>query len=113
MSSVGPFNPAGFNLAGSLAGAQRTSGDKDQTAAERAAQKQQAEQTANAEKDVSETDMSPDRDADGRQDFSSGGSAGDEQDSTDEISAPGSDTLPDTPAPDAFGERGNSLDLNA
>ncbi|MAT14856.1 MAG: hypothetical protein CMJ46_06245 [Planctomyces sp.] len=72
MSSIGSGNIGAFNLAGSIAGTQKTAGSQtNDNKAEAAAQKFQLDQKALSEKtqDVAEADLSPDRDADGRNDY--------------------------------------------
>ena len=72
MSSIGSGNIGALNLAGSLAGTQKSSGTQtNDNKAEAAAQKFQLDQKALSEKtqDVAEADLSPDRDADGRSDY--------------------------------------------
>ncbi|MEZ6044617.1 MAG: hypothetical protein R3C11_03350 [Planctomycetaceae bacterium] len=72
MSSIGSGNIGAFNIAGSLAGTQKSNGAQtNDNKAEAAAQKFQLDQKdlANKTQDVSEADLSPDRDADGRADY--------------------------------------------
>ena len=112
MSSIGPSSSAALNLAGSFAGAQRTSAQQDETKSQQAAQKFQVEQAAAADKDVMETEMDADRDADGRQ--LSAGSGGDG--AVEEEGQGGDDAaarLAKQHAPDAFGLRGGRLDVDA
>lgn len=72
MSSIGSNNVGAFNLAGSIAGTQKNkSSQVNESKAEAAVQKFQLDQKTLAERatDVAATDMSSDRDADGRSDL--------------------------------------------
>jgi len=106
MSILGPANLGMLNLAGSVAGAQRTSAaEADRTreaAAERSFQIDQKTMSARSLSDVGETDLSPERDADGRLPYGGG------------PSEPQPELL-DEPrcSSDPSGERGRSLDLRA
>lgn len=111
MSSIGAASIGALNLAGSVAGTQRGGVDNDsvtQNAANQKAASDRAEQSARALGDVSEADLSSDRDADGRQPYG-------------RMSRPAEDTGDDHASdrgkrhrvPDALGERGNTLDLQA
>ena len=111
MSSIGAASIGGLNLAGSVAGTQRGGVDNKsvtQNAANQKAASDRADQSARALGDVSEADLSSDRDADGRQPYG-------------RLSRPAEDTGHDQASEsdkrhrisDALGERGNSLDLQA
>lgn len=111
MSSIGLTNigVGAMNLAGSAAGTQSSTSDTDRVKQNAANQKANADrnaQSARALDDVAETDLSSDRDADGRQPYG-------------RLSRPGLDeegeesTAETLHAPDATGERGNTLDLQA
>ena len=111
MSVIGPGNIASLNLAGSLAGAQRTNaadGEQKADAADRRFQLDQRALSAKSLGDVAETDRSADRDADGRTPY---------QDAERTVRADdkGRDEPPRSlrAAADAFGERGSQLDLEA
>ncbi len=113
MSSIGPSNPAALNLAGSFAGAQRTSAQQDEAQAQQAAQRFQVDQSDSNDQDVAEADMDADRDADGRQGYYV---AAEDQQSQQSDPETGGDSAPGGSvkhAPDAFGERGTRLDLDA
>jgi hypothetical protein len=111
MSSIGLTNIGigGMNLAGSAAGTQRSGADTDSVKQNAANQKAHADRNAQSARtldDVAEADLSSDRDADGRQPF--GLLSRPEPDEEGEEHSP--KTLR---APDAAGERGNTLDLQA
>jgi hypothetical protein len=112
MSSIGSSNPAAANLASSFAGAQRTSSQQDEAKTSQSAQKFQAAAAEALDKDVAEANLDADREADGRQ-----GYVLDEHPPTEETQPDdeegGSTPEPNQHAPDAFGERGTSLDLDA
>lgn len=110
MSSIGATNIGAMNLAGSAAGTQRGGTDSDRVAQNAANQKAVGDrnaQSARALGDVSETDLSADRDADGRGPFGSMSRPEAEPDGDDSAVPRRQQT------PDASGERGNSLDLRA
>jgi hypothetical protein len=111
MSSIGLTNigAGALNLAGSAAGTQRSGADTDSVKKNGADQKATADrnaQSAQTLNDVAEADLSSDRDADGRQPF--GLLSRPETDEESEENRP--KTLQ---TPDATGERGNALDLEA
>ncbi|TWU09098.1 hypothetical protein CA54_43380 [Symmachiella macrocystis] len=112
MSSIGPSNPAAFNLASSFAGAQRTTSQQEESKAQQAAQKFQVEQTEAIDKDVVEADLDADRDADGRQSWeaSPGGSHLEEQQDASDSKTAEKTTKHAT---DALGLRGGRLDVDA
>lgn len=112
MSSIGPSSPAALNLAGSFAGAQQTTAHQDETKAQQAVQKFQAEQTAADEKDVAEADLDADRDADGRQSLAGFFHEADELEESRGEDAASADPSVKHP-PDAFGIRGGQLDIDA
>ncbi len=108
MSTIGPGNIGALNLAGSLAGAQRSDASTDRNKAESAAQKFQVDQktlTARSLGDVSEADLSSERDPDGRLPYDGRR----KDDSSGKDSANPNSRF----AADAFGERGSSLDIEA
>jgi hypothetical protein len=111
VSTVNTGNLSSINLAGSLAGALRnnsTEGESKAAAADRKFQLDQKAMSARSLGDIAEADRSADRDADGRQAYQRPDRPGavEEQDSGEtQRNAP--------PAPDAFGERGSRLDLEA
>lgn len=108
MSAIGPGSIGALNLAGSVAGTQRAQTDSKEIKSDAAAAQFQIDQrslSARGLDDVAESEMSPDRDADGRQLF--GGAP--HQDSDEE---PRPDSQQHGPRnSDALGERGNSIDL--
>lgn len=118
MSFIGPGSIGALNVAGSFAGAQRSSAaaqdELKQNAADRKAQIDRAESAAHSTEDVGETETSPDRDADGRMPFGYF-DEGEQQDGSEQ--SPGaqhdSHVAANRRATDAFGERGGSLDLEA
>ena len=110
MSTIGSATVAGINMAGSVVGASRTeSSDRNKAAA--AEQKSQIDSQNFSESlsDVGNAEFGSERDADGRQLYrrggrlSSGSTAG-----TADRSVPAA-----PPVADAFGESGNTLDLEA
>ena len=107
MSSIGPGNIGALNLAGSFAGARRGEVNTDRDKASSAEQKFKLDQQAMSLDDVAETELSSERDADGRLPYTqmTPPEAPSEEDQ-EQQSQP-------LPAPDAFGERGASLDLEA
>lgn len=110
MSSIGAANIGALNLAGSAAGAARGETDTDRVKQNAADQKTAGDrdlQSARALGDVSETDLSSERDADGRQPYG-------------RMTRPAVDEAGEEPShepqrglPDPSGERGNALDLQA
>ena len=108
MSTIGPGSIGALNLAGSVAGSQRSNADKDETratASERSSRIDHKKMSSESLDDVAEADLSPDRDADGQQPFNDL--------PTDELLSDESDDQ-QTKLPrgiDAAGERGTSLDL--
>ncbi len=101
------------NLAASFAGAQRTEADTDrnkEVAAERKFQVDRANALAQTVGDVSDPDLSTDRDADGRLPYG-------HPDAPDEThpddSGEGSSLRRAARNHDPFGERGNMLDVEA
>lgn len=115
MSSIGPGSLGAINLAGSLAGAQRNTGDADrlkQSAAQRNASVDLNEKAAQSIQGIGETDESADRDADGRSpyDFVDG-----DEHSASDSEDPSRTTTPPARlrAEDVDGNRGVHLDLEA
>ena len=111
MSAIGPGSIGALNLAGSLAGSQRNGAEADRIksdAAERKFQIDQREMSAHSLDDVSETGLSADRDADGRQLH---GESPEQGQTTDEMPSRPAKTL--RRGQDALGERGRLLDLEA
>ena len=111
MSSIGLTNigAGALNLAGSAAGAQRSGADTDSVKKNGADQKAAVDrdvQAAHALNDVAEADLSSDRDADGRQPFGLLSRPGPDEEREEKDAK----TLQ---TPDATGERGNALDLEA
>ena len=115
MSAIGPGSLGAINMAGSLAGSQRNTGEADglkQRSSERSFQIERKAAAAHSLEDVGETDSTPDRDADGRQPFAN---ADDETTETETaISTATSQSPPGKHrSTDALEERGNVLDLDA
>lgn len=116
MSIIGSGGISGFNLASSVAGAQRNSaaeGEMKQTAADRKAQIDRNEAATHVHEDVGETETTPDRDVDGRMPYGY-----DEEEFAETPDEPSGDSetsqhAADCRCGDAFGERGASLDLEA
>ncbi len=109
MSSIGFNNIGAMNLAGSAAGAQRTEAHANSNKAEAAGRKFQLDgqsMSAHSLDDVVEADLSSERDADGREAFG-------ERNRPEADGEDTSGTRETSTAPDALGERGGSLDLEA
>jgi len=113
MSTIGPGSLAALNLAGSFSGAQRSGSETDSLkagASDRSGKIAQQAMTDQANGDVAEADLSSERDPDGRQLFS------DEPDERPFSEGSGGFFNPrkarGLPS-DAFGERGNTLDVQA
>lgn len=115
MSSISPGSIGALNLVGSFAGAQRNDAEADHAKAESAERKFQLDQralSAHSLDDVAEAELSSDRDADGRQLYSEP----EPQDETDQAAALQEDAanlVRSAGRPDALGERGRLLDLEA
>ena len=105
MSAIGS-GPAAYGLPASIAGAQRNSADADRVKADQAQQSRQVQQDRQAEGDVDETNLSSDRDADGRQPFVLPGNPAAE----DDVQPPSDGQRRGR---DAEGARGGVLDLDA
>lgn len=114
MSTIGSTSPAGLNLAGSVAGTIRADSAVDQNKAA------SAEQKANLDRrdaltqtlgDIADPDFGSDRDADGRLPYHRSAAA-DVPSEPDEHST-GAATRRRAPTADPFGDRGNSLDVEA
>lgn len=107
MSAISTGNLGAINLAGSLAGTQRKDTDSDRNKAEAADRSFQIDQKAtqtHSSEDVVETDLSADRDADGR--YLPG-----ERKPQPESEEPLGDEETAARAGDVSGERGRRLDL--
>ncbi len=113
MSTIGSATAAGLNLASSIVGSSRpeAAGDQSQSfAAEQNAQVDRLAQLSKTLGDVADAEFGGDRDADGRMPYRrSTSAAGRSTDST----APSPASVPPRPASDAFGDRGNALDVEA
>ncbi|QDT97641.1 hypothetical protein [Gimesia aquarii] len=108
MSSI---NPSASNLQSSFAGAQKSEANVDKQKAEAAQQNMSIDKKAMTEhqmQDVGNADKSGDRDADGRMPF---GFDGEEEHPESKDSK--SEEHHSTRAPDAEGELGTNLDLDA
>jgi|GEM_PF-5899392 len=117
MSAIGSGNLGAVNLAGSLAGAQRTNSESDRVkeeAAKRNFQIDQKAMSANSLEDVGQTDQATDRDADGRMAYSD-----DETDLENRANTESAKSEEDLEvktkrkSADAFGEKGTTLDIEA
>jgi len=109
MSSIGPGNIGALNLVGSFAGAQRANADVDGAKAESADRKFQIDQRAlssDSLENVGEPELSSDRDADGRLLYA-------ENESEERKDREEGDQAPRRSHPDAYGESGRLLDLEA
>jgi hypothetical protein len=122
MSTIGGTTAAAFNLAGSIVGSSRPEAVADQNRASSAIQRAQADIDAalgESLDDVADAEFSTERDADGRQLYQ-------RRTPPEEIAAeaPADGTVtdgtvtggalaPPIHAADAFGDRGNALDIDA
>jgi hypothetical protein len=105
---IGPGSIGATNIAGSLAGAQRTGSESDRIKESGAAKKFAGDQramSASKLEDVGETNLSADRDPDGRKLYSDPTEENVEEGLADPPMRKSSKSL------DAFGECGQSLDL--
>jgi len=108
MSAIGSPGLGAINLAGSLAGVQKNEASSDRVKESNSARKFQVDQqsmSAESMGDVSDPGFSTDRDPDGRQSSVPSRSGQDED--------PSPSSAESRHAPDAFGERGTLLDLDA
>lgn len=111
MSTIGSAI-GGLNAAASFAGAQRTDADTDRNKEVAAERKFTVDRAAALDKslgDVADPDLSSERDADGRLPYGGSPEPGDDRTGRDERR----DAQRQTRAFDAFGERGNTLDVEA
>ena len=111
MSTIGAGSIGVLNLAGSLAGAQRNNATADQArgdAAEKSFQIDKARLTAQSMGDISDPELSSDRDADGRLPY-------DAPRRPDALAEEGVDAMKKAPISviDLSGERGRMLDIQA
>ncbi len=120
MSAIGPISMSGVHLAGSVAGLQTSGANRDRASAESADRSFQISRDAlqaRATEDVSEAELSADRDADGRMMWSGdeqpGEADGEPRTAGDAAKAAGESASASRRAPDAFGESGTLLDLEA
>jgi hypothetical protein len=117
MSTIGGMTAAGLNLAGSIVGSSRTEAASDRADAAAADHRSQIDRDATLEQapeDIADAQFSSDRDADGRQMYQRRApqppaTVDAAIDATDEASRP----IARSHAADAFGDRGNALDIDA
>lgn len=110
MTAIGSGNIGALNLVGSFAGAQRnnaTANEASAQAAEKAFQIDAARLTAQTNGDVSETELSSERDADGRMPYEQ------EHPQSEKQNEEAANLNALRRSSDAAGELGNSLDLQA
>jgi hypothetical protein len=117
MSSIGGATAAALNVVGSIVGSSRPDAATDHSKASAAQQKMQSDFDAalgGSLEDVADAQFSADRDADGRQMYER--RAPGPQDATETAT----DDAAESPTPitkshatDAFGDRGNALDIDA
>jgi len=117
MSTIGGMTAAGLNLAGSIVGSSRpeaASAQADAASADHKAQIDRDATLAQSPEDVADTQFSSDRDADGRQMYRRRAA---EPPVSVETAADPADVAPSpiarSHAADAFGDRGNALDIDA
>jgi hypothetical protein len=118
MSTIGGTTAAGLNLAGSIVGSSRPEAVSDHNNAARADQKSQIDRDITIKEGpdgISDPQFSKDRDADGRQMYHSDAAVEDPADQPDEgkMAETGGAPLRLIHATDAFGDRGNALDIDA
>jgi hypothetical protein len=117
MSTIGGMTAASFNLAGSIVGSSHPEAVSDQADAASADHKAQIDRDIALEQspeDVADPQFSSDRDADGRQLYQrpAPGAPVSVETAADAASVAPLPT-PCSHAADAFGDRGNALDLDA
>jgi|HubBroStandDraft_4_1064222.scaffolds.fasta_scaffold15100_3 hypothetical protein len=112
MSTIGGMSAAALNVASSVVASSRPEavGEKAQT---QAAHQQAQAALPEASDDIEDAQFSPDRDADGRQLYRRPAPL-----AQDAITSEADEAVASGPAPanhpaDAFGDRGNALDLDA
>jgi hypothetical protein len=112
MSTIGSASGAGFTLASSVVGSSRPDAvsDRNRVAAEQNAEVDRQSTLSETLDDVADAEFGTDRDADGRQAYRRSGNS--PEPTTSELQGPSVAGSPQH-ASDAFGERGNSLDLEA
>jgi hypothetical protein len=112
MTSINASSPAVLNLAGSVAGSVRADSSADRNAAASAEQKTQVDRQGDLTQtlsDVADPEFGGDRDADGRMPYHRGSA----QKAADDEAAPPGREPARRPAPDASGELGRVLDVEA
>lgn len=117
MSTIGGATAAGLNLVGSIVGSSRPEAESDHGKASAASQKMQSDFDAalgESLDDIADAQFSADRDADGRQMYER---PAPDSEASDESAT---DNAAESPTPinashaaDAFGDRGNALDIDA
>jgi hypothetical protein len=117
MSTIGGMTAASFNLAGSIVGSSRPEAVSDQADAASADHKAQIDRDVALEQspeDVADPQFSSDRDADGRQMYERR-APGPPVSVETVADATGVEPIPTahSHAADAFGDRGNALDIDA
>jgi len=117
MSVIGPGNLGAVNLAGSAAGAQRNAAAESdrlkESGSQRSSEASLKEMSSRSLEDVGQTDESADRDADGRMPFGDGeGELAKPPENSDVAIAPDGVTRRRL-IPDANGQRGRRLDIEA
>jgi hypothetical protein len=117
MSTIGGTTAAGLNLAGSIVGSARPEAVSAHNNAAHADQKSQIDRDITIKEGpdgISDPQFSTDRDADGRQMYHADAAAEDPADQRDDMKTAGTAApLRHIHAADAFGDRGNALDVDA
>jgi len=115
MSTIGGMTAAGLNLAGSVAGAARPDAASDHAKSLTADHKAQLDRDAALAQDVADTEFSADRDADGRQLYrrQSPANTPPVESAAEDVAPHQAPSGPPRHAVDPFGDRGNSLDVDA
>lgn len=115
MSTIGPGNLGNINLAGSIAGAQRGDVSDERAraeAADRKSEQQIRDRHVTAAEDVSDPELSEDRDADGYLAYGGHDAPVDEESVSAEADET-TDAAPKRASHDESGTLGKSLDLDA
>jgi hypothetical protein len=117
MSTIGGTTVVGLNLAGSIVGSSRPEAVSDQNNASHADQKSQIDRDITIKEGadgIEDPQFSTDRDADGRQLYHGQAAVEGSANQSDDGQTDGNGTpLRHVHAVDAFGDRGNALDIDA
>ncbi len=112
MSTIGGMGAAALNLASSVVASSRPEAVGEQAQTQAVHQQAQTELTE-APGEVEDAQFSPDRDADGRQLYRRQPAAEHSEIPRELAEATPAETVAPSHAADAFGDRGNALDIDA